>query len=413
MSGKNDRVLRSLLREVQNRYITQQDGIMNFLGYRRPDGSVGTRNYVGVLSTVVCANEVARGIASQVKGAVAFSHQQGCCQTPPDLERVTQALCGLGRNPNLAAVLLVSLGCEGTDVAKVAQAVADCGKPVHVVAIQEEGGAAKTTAKGVLVAQQMAIAASQIKRVECTSKDLVLGLKCGSSDTTSGLAANPALGVAVERLVEEGGSAILGEVTEVIGAEHLLARQCKDEHVGRELLGLVERMERRVTAMGVDMRGGQPTPGNIKGGLTTIEEKSLGAIAKIGGAVVQAVYEYGRRPEVKGLVFMDSPGREPELLTGMAAAGANVIVFTTGRGAPQGFPFVPVIKLTGNEVTWKKMQDHMDLSVHGVMDGEDSLKQAGQRVYESIIETASGVETKAEVSGYVQAMDIYVTGPVI
>jgi altronate dehydratase large subunit len=386
---------------------------MNFLGYRRPDGSVGTRNYVGVLSTVVCANEVARGIASQVKGAVAFSHQQGCCQTPPDLERVTQALCGLGRNPNLAAVLLVSLGCEGTEVAKIAQAVADCGKPVQVVAIQEEGGAAKTTAKGVLVAQQMAIAASQIKRVECTSRDIVLGLKCGSSDTTSGLAANPALGVAVERLVEEGGSAILGEVTEVIGAEHLLARQCKDENVGRELLGLVERMERRVTAMGVDMRGGQPTPGNIKGGLTTIEEKSLGAIAKIGGAVIQAVYEYGHRPAVKGLVFMDSPGREPELLTGMAAAGANLIVFTTGRGAQQGFPFVPVIKLTGNEVTWKKMQDHMDLSVHGVMDGEDSLKQAGQRVYESIIETASGVETKAEVSGYVQAMDIYVTGPVI
>ena len=327
--------------------------------------------------------------------------------------RVNQALRGLGQNPNLAAVVLVSLGCEGTDVANVAQAISDCGKPVQVLAIQEEGGAAKTTAKGVLAAQQMAVAASRIPREECPSSDLVLGLKCGSSDTTSGLAANPALGVAVERLVEEGGSAILGEVTEVIGAEHLLARQCKDENVARQLLSLVERMEGRVKAMGVDMRGGQPTPGNIKGGLTTIEEKSLGAIAKIGGTVIQAVYEYGQRPEVKGLVFMDSPGREPELLTGMAAAGANLIVFTTGRGAPQGFPFVPVIKVTGNEVTWKKMQDHMDLSVHGVMDGEESLTQAGQRVYERMIETASGVETKAEVSGYVQAMDIYVTGPVI
>jgi len=374
---------------------------------------VGTRNYIGVLSTVVCANEVARGIASQVKGAVAFSHQQGCCQTQPDLERVTQALCGLGRNPNLAAVLLVSLGCEGTDVAKIAQTIVESGKAVHVMVIQEEGGAAKTTAKGVLLAQQMAIEASQNKRVECASKDIVLGLKCGSSDTTSGLAANPALGVAVERLVKDGGLAILGEVTEVIGAEHLLARQCKDEKVGQELLSLVERMERRVKAMGVDMRGGQPTPGNIKGGLTTIEEKSLGAIAKIGETVIQAVYEYGQPPEVKGLVFMDSPGREPELLTGMAAAGANVIVFTTGRGAPQGFPFVPVIKVTGNELTWKKMQDHMDLSVHGVMNGEESLKQAGQRIYERILDSASGVETKAEVSGYVQAMDIYVTGPVI
>jgi altronate dehydratase large subunit len=386
---------------------------MNFMGYRRADGRVGTRNHVGILSTVACANEVARGIAAQVKGAVAFSHQQGCCQTPPDLERVTNALIGLGGNPNLAAVLLVSLGCEGTDVQRVAQAIAATGKPVGIIGIQDEGGAAKTTAKGVLMAQQMAVDASRIPRVECPASELVLGLKCGSSDTTSGLSTNPALGVAVERLVEEGGTAIMGEVTEFIGAEHLLARQCKDEGVGRQVLDLVERMERRVKATGVDMRGGQPTPGNIKGGLTTIEEKSLGAIAKAGSAIVQAVYEYGERPAVKGLVVMDSPGREPELLTGMAAAGATVIVFTTGRGAPQGFPFVPVIKVTGNEKTWEHLRDHMDLSVHGVMDGDESLRQAGQRIYGKILETASGVETKAEISGYAQAMDIYVTGPVI
>ena len=386
---------------------------MEFMGYRRADGRVGTRNYVGILSTVVCANEVARGIAAQVKGAVAFSHQQGCCQTPPDLERVTRALIGLGNNPNLAAVLLVSLGCEGTDIERVRAAIAATGKPVQVIGIQETGGGAKTTAQGVLIAQQMAVEASHARREVCAASDLVLGLKCGSSDTTSGLASNPALGVTVERLVAEGGTAILGEVTEFIGAEHLLARQCVNEAVGQQLLALVDRMEQRVKATGVDMRGGQPTPGNIKGGLTTIEEKSLGAIAKAGKAIVQAVYEYGEQPTVKGLVVMDSPGREPELLTGMAAAGANVIVFTTGRGAPQGFPFVPVIKLTGNEKTWEHLRDHMDISVHGVMDGDESLLQAGDRVYEKILETASGVETKAEVSGYAQAMDIYVTGPVI
>jgi altronate dehydratase large subunit len=386
---------------------------MNFLGYQRGNGRVGTRNYVGVLSTVVCANEVARAIEAQVKGAVAFSHQQGCCQTPPDLERVTQALIGLGQNPNLASVLLVSLGCEGTDVSLVAKAIADSGKPVQVIVIQKEGGAAKTTALGVVAAQQMAIDASRIHRVPCPLSDLVLGLKCGSSDTTSGLAANPAVGVAVERMVAEGASVIMGEVTEFIGAEHLLARQCKDEKTGKELLRLVERMEQRVKVMGIDMRGGQPTPGNIKGGLTTIEEKSMGAIAKIGSAVIQGVYEYGQHPTTKGLVVMDSPGREPELLTGMATAGANLIVFSTGLGAPQGFPFVPVIKVTGNEVTWRRMQDHMDLSVHGIMAGDESLQEAGQRIIEKIIETASGVETKAEVSGYVQAMDIYVTGPVI
>ena len=386
---------------------------MKFMGYRRADGRVGTRNYVGILSTVVCANEVARGIASQVKGAVAFSHQQGCCQTPPDLARVTQTLIGLGSNPNVAAVLLVGLGCEGTNVDEVLKGIAATGKPVQVIGIQEEGGGAKTTAKGVLLAQQMAVEASKITRVECSSSDLIVGLKCGSSDTTQGLSANPALGVTVERIVAEGGTAIMGEVTEFIGGEHLLAKQCKNEEVAQKMLFFVDRMEQRAKATGADMRGGQPTPGNIKGGLTTIEEKSLGAIAKAGSAIVQAVYEYGERPAVKGLVVMDSPGREPELLTGMAAAGATVIVFTTGRGAPQGFPFVPVIKVTGNEKTWEHLRDHMDLSVHGVMDGDESLRQAGQRIYGKILETASGVETKAEISGYAQAMDIYVTGPVI
>ncbi|PID43148.1 MAG: galactonate dehydratase, partial [Proteobacteria bacterium] len=171
--------------------------------------------------------------------------------------------------------------------------------------------------------------------------------------------------------------------------------------------------EARAKAMGVDMRGGQPTPGNIAGGLTTIEEKSLGAIAKAGRAVVQEVYDYGETPQVPGLVVMDSPGREPEILTGLAAAGCNVITFTTGRGAPQGFPFVPVIKITGNEKTWNHLNDHIDLSVHQVMDGDESLASAGRRIYDAIENTSSGTKTKAEISGYVQAMDIYVTGPVI
>jgi altronate dehydratase large subunit len=386
---------------------------VNFLGYCRPNGKVGTRNYVGIISTVVCANEVAKGIADRVSGAVFFTHQQGCCQTPPDLTRVTDTLCGLGCNPNLAGVLLISLGCEGTEMDTVQKAIADGGKPVKTLVIQEIGGAAKTMAEGVLIAQEMAIQASSIKPRECDSSDIVLGLKCGSSDTTSGLAANPALGVVTERLAEENGVVIMGEVTEFIGAEHILAAQSKDESTAHKILALVERMENRVKAVGVDMRGGQPTPGNIAGGLTTIEEKSLGAIAKAGSALVQDVYEYGQTPCVKGLVVMDSPGREPEILTGLAAAGCNVITFTTGRGAPQGFPFVPVIKVTGNEKTWNHLRDHMDISVHQIMDGRESLGQAGTRIYEAIEAVASGSKTKAEISGYFQAMDIYVTGPVI
>ncbi len=386
---------------------------MKFLGYRRANGKVGTRNYVGIISTVVCANEVARAIADKVDGAVAFSHQQGCCQTPIDLKRVTETLSGLGCNPNLASVLLIGLGCEGTKMPEVKDTIAASGKRVECNFIQEEGGAAKTIARGVLLAQHMAVEASSIKTEECSAADLVLGLKCGSSDTTSGLVSNPALGVTVEQLVKENATVVMGEVTEFIGAEHILAAQAKDKQTGKKILELVERMEARAKAMGVDMRGGQPTPGNIAGGLTTIEEKSLGAIAKAGRAVVQEVYDYGETPQVPGLVVMDSPGREPEILTGLAAAGCNVITFTTGRGAPQGFPFVPVIKITGNEKTWNHLNDHIDLSVHQVMDGDESLASAGRRIYDAIENTSSGTKTKAEISGYVQAMDIYVTGPVI
>ena len=386
---------------------------MKFYGYKRADGKVGTRNYVGVFATVVCSNEVANVIADQVQGAVAFTHQQGCCQTTPDLDIVTQTLKSLGKSPNLASIILLALGCEGTDVEAVAEDIRATGKRVEVLTIQEIGGAAKTTAQGVLVAQELAREASKIQRVECDTTDIRLGLKCGSSDTSSGLAPNPALGKAVERIVEEGGAAYLGEVTEFIGAEHLLAAQAKDKATGDKILSFVKRIEDRAKAIGFDMRGGQPTPGNIKGGLTTIEEKSLGAIAKVGRAVVQDVCEYGHIPPGKGVTVVDSPGREPELLTGMAAAGANVIVFTTGRGAPQGFPFVPVIKLTGNENTWNHLRDHMDLSVHEVMDGTISMNGAGDMVFDKIHEVASGEATKAEISGYVKAMDIFTIGPVI
>ncbi|MEW6670277.1 MAG: UxaA family hydrolase [Thermodesulfobacteriota bacterium] len=384
-----------------------------FKGYRRKNGSVGTRNYIGIMSTVVCANEVAENIARQVGGTACFTHRQGCCQTPVDIRRVNQTLAHLGMNPNLAGVLLVSLGCESTEVADVAAQIAQAGKPVEIVRIQEIGGAAKATAQGILVAQKMAQTASTAKRTSCPVSDLVLGLKCGSSDTSSALAPNPALGVASDLVVAAGGTSVLGEVTEFIGAEHILARHAKDRRVGRQVLDLVERLERRAKSVGVDIRGGQPTGGNIKGGLTTIEEKSLGAIAKAGSAPIQAVYEYGEVPGTKGLVVMDSPGREPEILTGLAAAGCNLIAFTTGLGAPQGFPFVPVVKITGNAATWDRLRDHMDLNVSAVVEGSESLTAAGNRIFAELLAVAAGKRTKAEISGYTKAMDIYTIGPVI
>ena len=384
-----------------------------FMGYGRADGSVGTRNYVGVLSAVVCVNEVVENIVRQVQGTTRFTHHQGCCQTPLDIHIVNDTLINLGKNPNLHSVLLVSLGCESTDLSGVIEAIAASGKRVEHIVVQEVGGSARTTAQGILMAQDMVREASLEQRRPFPISKLVLGMKCGSSDTTSGLVPNPAIGVASDLLVAAGGTSILGEVTEFIGAEHILAKHAANEEVAQGILKLVERMEQRAMAVGEDIRGGQPTGGNIKGGLTTIEEKSLGAIAKAGSAPIQAVYEYGQRPDKPGLVVMDSPGREPEILTGLAAAGCNVIAFATGRGAPQGFPFVPVLKITGSRTAAEKMIDHIDMNLSAVIDGGDTIPDAGHRVLEELVLVASGAMTKAELSGYVNSMDIYMRGPVI
>ncbi|WP_371373762.1 UxaA family hydrolase [Sporomusa aerivorans] len=386
---------------------------MNFMGYQRDDGSAGTRNYVGILSAVVCVNEVVEAIVKQVEGTVRFTHHQGCCQTPLDIGIVNKTLIGLGCNPNLHSVIIISLGCESTSLIDVIKKIAACGKRVEHLVVQDIGGAARTTAAGILLAQQMVAAASRQMRIPFPISKLVLGMKCGSSDTTSGLVPNPAIGVASDLLVQAGGTSVLGEVTEFIGAEHILADHAATKEVGQQILNLVTRMEKRAMAVGEDIRGGQPTGGNIKGGLTTIEEKSLGSIAKAGTAPIQAVYEYGERPAVKGLVVMDSPGREPEILTGLAAAGCNVIAFATGRGAPQGFPFVPVLKITGSRTAAEKMSDHIDINLSEVIDGGDNIPDAGQRVFEELIHVASGAMTKAEISGYTNSMDIYMRGPVI
>lgn len=384
-----------------------------FMGYRRANHSVGTRNYVGVLSAVVCVNEVVEAIAKNVQGTARFTHHQGCCQTPLDIGRVNKTLIGLGVNPNLHSVIVVSLGCESTDLQGVLDGIRGSGKRVEHLVVQEVGGAARTIAQGILLAQEMVREASLQQREAFPVSALVMGMKCGSSDTTSGLVPNPVIGVASDLLVAAGGVSILGEVTEFIGAEHILARHAINDTVAREILDLVAKMEKRAMAVGEDIRGGQPTGGNIKGGITTIEEKSLGAIAKAGTAPIKAVCQYGEAPSVKGLVVMDSPGREPEILTGLAAAGANVIVFATGRGAPQGFPFVPVLKITGSRTAALKMSDHIDMDLSAIIEGDDNIPDAGRRLLEEITVVASGAMTKAEISGYTNSMDIYMLGPVI
>ncbi len=385
---------------------------MTFKGYERPDGTAGTRNIIGVVSTVVCANEVAKWVSS-VKGAKAFVHGQGCAQTSPDIETVTNTLISLGRNPNLAAILLVGLGCESVDIQRVADGISGSGKPVETVVVQEVGGARRAKEIGRRRIRVFSAGISASRRNEIDVSRLVLGLKCGASDTTSGISANPALGRAVDAIVDEGGSIVFGETTEFIGAEGLIASRGRTKEVKNKILDTIIGMEERAKRMGVDMRGGQPTQGNIKGGLSTIEEKSLGAAIKTGSRLVDGVLSYGERIPGRGTYMIDSPGREPELLTGLAAGGATVLVFTTGRGAPQGFPFVPVLKVTGNPVTARRLADHIDVDVSAILEGEMDIDEGGRIIREAVVEVASGKAVKAERLAYEESMNIYVVGPVI
>ena len=315
-------------------------------------------------------------------------------------------------NPNLGAVFLVSLGCESVPSQKVLEAVRAAGKPAEMIVIQQEGGLTAAVEKGRKIVKDLV---DKIKAdpVAVSVSKLRVGLKCGSSDTTQGLSANVVVGSLTDVLASAGAGVVIGETTEFMGAEHIAARNAADKETAESIVRLVRRMEERALAVGVDMRGGQPTRGNIAGGLSTIEEKSLGALAKAGSAVYQKVIDYGDRTDVRGLVMMDAPGREPEMLTGLAAAGCNLIVFSTGRGAPQGFPFVPVVKITGNERTYRVMNEHMDMCVSGVMSGTQSVADAARELLEEVLAVASGKPSKAERCGYNNSMNIYVTGPVI
>ena len=384
---------------------------MSFLGYPRQNGSVGTRNHIGVISTVGCANDVTWWITQQVKGCAPFLHGQGCAQTQPDLDQVTRTLISLGCNPNLAGVLVVSLGCESVSADRIVEGIAASGKPVEKVVVQKVGGARTAVAQGTRVVQAMVVEASGIKREEFPDSELMLGVKCGASDTTSGLVSNPAAGATCDLLVDNGGTCVFGETTEFMGAEHILTRRAATPEVAQKIMDIVARMENRAIAMGFDMRGGQPTTGNIAGGLTTIEEKSLGAIVKGGTKPIRAVYEYGERPEGKGLFIVDTPGREPEFLTALAAAGAQVIIFSTGLGAPQGFSFVPVIKITGNPNTYNHLPDHLDVFVE--MGNRNSIAGVGRALYQEMLAVASGKQTKAEIIDYGNFPNIFTIGPVI
>jgi len=373
-----------------------------FLGYRRPDGRVGTRNHVLVVPTVICSAVVAERVAaSAAPVSVALPHLAGCGQLGPDMRVTHETLAAYCAHPNVGAVLVIALGCEQVVAQMLSETARRHGKASEIVAIQSEGGTVRATEKGSRIVQAFAQSLAVEERVPCDVSELILSVKCGGSDYTSGLASNPALGRVTDRLVDLGGSAVLGEIAEIMGAEHLLAARATNANAANQLIQVITRVETEARALGLDIRGTQPSPGNIRGGLTTIEEKSLGATHKGGErAPLEEVVGYAAPIRKKGLTVMDTPGLDVEAVTGMVGGGAQVVVFTTGLGTPTGNPIAPVIKITGNARTARQMADNIDMDVSGIIHDTETLDMAADRLFAEVVAVASGKPTAAETLGH-------------
>jgi altronate dehydratase large subunit len=372
---------------------------MNFLGYRRPDGKAGTRNHVLVIPSVGCSQGTAEAIARGLKGVTYLPNILGCGQVGEDRPLIKKTLVGFGTNPNVFAVLIVGNGCEQLSPEEIAKDITPSGKRVEIIVIQDVGGTRKTIALGKKIVKEMLQDAAKLNREPTPLSELILGTECGGSDYTSGLASNPAVGVACDMLVAEGGTVILSETPELIGAEHLLAKRARTPEMAKQVLDAVAWWEKEAIAAGQNIREANPSPGNIAGGITTLEEKSLGCIHKAGTSPLEEVTTYASHPTKKGLVYMDTPAHDIEQLTGMVAGGVQIVVFTTGRGNPLGTPIAPVIKITGNKDTYHKMRDNMDMDVSKVLQGKETVVEAGERIFEEVISVASGKVTKAEKLG--------------
>jgi len=373
-----------------------------FLGYPRPDGRIGVRNHVLVVPTVICSAVVAERIAASI-GPVGASlpHLAGCGQIGPDLTVTHETLAAYCGHPNVGAVIVVALGCEQVIAQQLTDAARRAGKPSAVVAIQGEGGTVRATARGIEIARQMAHSLAPVNRVWCKTSSLILSVKCGGSDYTSGLASNPVVGRVADRVVDMGGAVVLGEIAEIMGAEHLLADRAASHEAATRLLRVVNRVEAEAMALGLDIRGTQPSPGNMRGGLTTIEEKSLGATHKAGERTrLEDVVGYSAPITRKGLTVMDTPGLDVESVTGMVGGGAQVVVFTTGLGTPTGNPIAPVIKITGNSRTAQSMADNIDVDVSSVMSESETLDSAADRLLSDVLAVCSGRPTAAEHLGH-------------
>jgi altronate hydrolase len=386
-----------------------------FHGIVRSDGRVATRNYIGILSTVNCSATVAHGIADafrggelarfpNVDGVVALTHGSGCGMdvNGESMRVLRRTLGGYARHANFAGVLIVGLGCEANQISALlgAEQLKE-GELLRTFSIQDTGGTAKAIAGGVEMVKEMLPQANKVAREPVPASHLTLGLQCGGSDGYSGITANPALGAAVDLLVRHGGTAILSETPEIYGAEHLLTRRAVSREVGEKLVERIKWWE-DYTARNRGEMNNNPSPGNKAGGLTTILEKSLGAVAKGGTTNLVAVYEYAEPVTAKGFVYMDTPGYDPVSATGQVAGGANLICFTTGRGSAYGCAPTPSLKLATNTALWNRQEEDIDINCGVIVDGTAGVEEIGERFFRMILDTASGNKTKSELHGYGQ-----------
>jgi len=389
------------------------DAPATFQGIVRPDGRVATRNYIGILSTVNCSATVSKYVADAFKGealaaypnvdgVVALTHTAGCGMdtSGEGMDILRRTLAGYARHANFAGVLIIGLGCEANqmDALFFTQGLAQ-GPLLRAMTIQDKGGTAKAVAEGIAMVKEMLPVANDVVRSTVPASGIVVGLQCGGSDGYSGITANPALGAAVDLLVKHGGTAILSETPEIYGAEHLLTRRAQSREVGQRIVDRIHWWE-EYTARNHGEMNNNPSPGNKAGGLTTILEKSLGAVAKGGTTGLMGVYEYAQPVTSKGFVFMDTPGYDPVSATGQVAGGANMICFTTGRGSVYGCKPSPSLKIATNTPMYERMEDDMDFNAGEILDGSMTVQDAGEKIFRLILATASGEPSKSERHGF-------------
>ena len=374
---------------------------MQFMGYKRSEGRAGIRNHVLILPTCACGSESSRIVASQVRGAVNIVFNTGCSDVAANTAMSQKILTGFACNPNVYGVVIIGLGCETVPHKVLREKIeAMTKKPVVSFGIQEEGGTLKTIEKATRAARIMAAEAGMQQKVPCDISELLLGIECGGSDATSGIASNPAVGNLSDRLVDLGASTIMSESIEWIGGEHVLARRAATPEIHNQIIKVCEEYEKHLLAAGQDCRAGQPTPGNKDGGLSTIDEKSLGCIFKGGTRPIVEVLEQAERPTKQGAIVMDTAGYDISSVTSMVAAGCNAVIFTTGRGTPTGNAIAPVLKVTANEHTYQWMEDNMDVDLSAIIRGEMTIPESGEMLLGEMEKILNGKLTKAEAYGF-------------